>query len=52
LDALSEKTAQAAEQNPHKDQHGYSANCNLCHHVHKKSTNYCLTCHAFNWPVP
>jgi Cytochrome c3 len=52
LEALIEKTAQAKDQNPHKDQHGYSVNCNLCHHAHKPATNHCLTCHDFKWPVP
>jgi len=52
MTALVASTKDALEQNPHEDKHGYSANCNLCHHQHKKAANYCLTCHAFNWPVP
>jgi len=52
MDALIAKTAQAKDQNPHQDQHGYAANCNLCHHAHKPGKNYCLTCHAYPWEVP
>lgn len=52
MDALIARTAQAKDHNPHADQHGYAANCNLCHHQHKPSKNYCLTCHSYNWPVP
>jgi len=51
---LAEKTANVKPTNPHKNRH-YSteADCNLCHHQHKKSENFCLPCHArFDFVVP
>ncbi len=51
---LAEKTANVKPTNPHNNRH-YSteADCNLCHHQHKKSENFCLPCHArFDLIVP
>jgi hypothetical protein len=51
---LAEKTAHGKPTNPHKNRH-YSteADCNLCHHQHKKSNNFCLPCHnRFDFIVP
>ena len=51
---LAEKTAQAKPNNPHQNRHyGTEGDCNLCHHQHKKSENFCLPCHArFKFVVP
>lgn len=39
--------------NPHNSPHyGKEADCNLCHHVHEKSENFCTQCHQFNFKVP
>lgn len=51
---LSKKTAAVKPTNPHNNRH-YSteADCNLCHHQHKKSENFCLPCHGrFDFVVP
>lgn len=51
---LADKTANTTPTNPHKNRH-YSteADCNLCHHQHKKSENFCLPCHGrFDFVVP
>jgi hypothetical protein len=51
---LAEKTANAKPLNPHENRHyGTEADCNLCHHQHKKSENFCLPCHQrFVFVVP
>jgi hypothetical protein len=51
---LAEKTANAKPRNPHENRHyGTEADCNLCHHQHKKSENFCLPCHQrFGFVVP
>jgi hypothetical protein len=44
--ALAEKTANVKPLNPHESRHyGTEADCNLCHHQHKTSENFCLDCH-------
>jgi Cytochrome c3 len=52
-----EKVAAATEKmapaNPHNSPHyGKQADCNLCHHQHEKSEDYCAKCHKFNFNVP
>jgi len=37
--------------NPH-DSHLGNLKCELCHHAHKPSENYCSTCHEFDYKVP
>jgi len=37
--------------NPHESHLG-EVKCELCHHAHKPSENYCSTCHEFNFKVP
>ncbi len=37
--------------NPH-DSHLGALKCELCHHAHRPSENYCGTCHEFNFKVP
>jgi len=51
---LAEKTANVKPRNPHESRHyGTEADCNLCHHQHKKSENFCLPCHQrFGFVVP
>jgi hypothetical protein len=50
---LAEKTANVKPQNPHQSPHyGTDADCNLCHHQHSKSENFCSQCHSFNFIVP
>ena len=52
-DKLAAKTAQVKPENPHTSPHyGTSLDCNLCHHQHAKSENYCSQCHNFNFKVP
>jgi len=50
---LAAKTAQVKPTNPHTSPHyGTDLDCNLCHHQHAKSENYCLQCHSFPFRVP
>jgi hypothetical protein len=51
--ALAAKTANVKPLNPHESRHyGTEADCNLCHHQHEKSVNFCLDCHPrFNFKV-
>jgi hypothetical protein len=51
---LAAKTAKVKPRNPHENKHyGTEADCNLCHHQHKKSENFCLPCHQrFDFVVP
>ncbi len=37
--------------NPHASHDG-DLSCNLCHHAHKKSEDYCIKCHVFDYEVP
>jgi hypothetical protein len=37
--------------NPHES-HLENVKCELCHHAHKSSENYCSTCHEFDYKVP
>jgi len=49
-----EKIAEMSQKvvpNPH-DSHLGDLKCELCHHGHKPSENYCSTCHEFNFKVP
>ncbi|MCX7981760.1 MAG: cytochrome c3 family protein [Syntrophales bacterium] len=50
---LAERTAHVKPTNPHTSPHyGTELDCNLCHHQHTKSENYCLQCHSFPFRVP
>jgi hypothetical protein len=52
-DKLAEKTAGVKPKNPHESPHyGKTLDCNLCHHQHGKSENYCNQCHRFDFVVP
>ena len=44
---LAERT-QKVIPNPH-DSHLGNVECGLCHHGHKKSEDYCSTCHDFGY---
>ncbi|HAR96556.1 MAG TPA: hypothetical protein DCR97_11435 [Deltaproteobacteria bacterium] len=47
------KTAEVKPTNPHTSPHyGTDLDCNLCHHQHRKSENYCSQCHKFDFRVP
>ncbi len=46
-------TAGVKPENPHGSPHyGKDADCNLCHHQHERSENFCSQCHKFNFKVP
>ena len=51
---LAEKTADVKPTNPHKNRHfDTETDCSKCHHIHKKSENYCVSCHQpFNFVTP
>jgi hypothetical protein len=52
-DKLAEKTAKVKPENPHTSPHyGTTLDCNLCHHQHKKSENFCAQCHKYDFVVP
>jgi hypothetical protein len=52
-DKLAEKTAKVKPSNPHESPHyGRTLDCNLCHHQHGKSENFCSQCHKFDFVVP
>jgi RecJ-like exonuclease len=51
-DDVAKKTS-AVKPNPHNNPHqGTSLDCDLCHHMHIKSENYCSQCHMFKYNVP
>lgn len=50
---LVEKTAKVKPENPHTSPHyGANLDCNLCHHQHGKSENYCNQCHNYSFTTP
>ena len=52
-DKLAEKTAKVKPHSPHESPHyGKTLDCNVCHHQHKKSENFCSQCHKFDYVVP
>jgi hypothetical protein len=53
MERVSAATAEVKPHNPHDSPHyGKNSDCNLCHHQHEKSENYCSQCHNFNYSVP
>ena len=39
--------------NPHdSDHYGTDMDCEVCHHMHRQSENFCMQCHDFEWIVP
>jgi hypothetical protein len=52
-ETVASKTAEVKPKNPHTSPHyGTDLDCNLCHHQHRKSENYCSQCHKFDFTVP
>jgi uncharacterized CHY-type Zn-finger protein len=53
FEKVAARTANVKPHNPHSSPHGnpYTA-CDLCHHQHAKSENFCAQCHAFKFVVP
>lgn len=52
-DKLAERTATVRPENPHTSPHyGTTLDCNLCHHQHAKSENFCSQCHDYKFMVP
>lgn len=50
---LAEKTKDVKPTNPHTSPHyGTELDCNLCHHQHTRSENYCSQCHSFDFKTP
>lgn len=46
-------TAKVKPQNPHVSAHYNSdLDCNVCHHQHTKSEDFCVECHTFGFKVP
>lgn len=46
-------TAKVKPQNPHVSTHyNTDLDCNVCHHQHTKSENFCVECHKFEFKVP
>ena len=45
------KSTEKLKVNPHGSHDG-DLPCNLCHHSHKKSEDYCIKCHVFDYEVP
>ncbi len=53
MDKVAAITAGVKPTNPHTSPHyGKKSDCNLCHHQHEKSENYCLQCHKFEFRLP
>lgn len=53
MEKVAARTAKVKPNNPHASPHGktYIA-CDLCHHQHAKSENFCAQCHDFKFAVP
>lgn len=52
-EAIFAATAAVKPRNPHGSPHyGKEADCNLCHHQHETSENFCSQCHKFEFKVP
>ena len=52
LGELVNATAGHSEANPHDSHYGPELDCDLCHHVHSESENFCNQCHDFSYVVP
>jgi hypothetical protein len=52
-EAVAKLTEGHAEENPHNSPHyGMDLDCELCHHAHEESENYCAQCHDWALVVP
>ncbi|MCK9273561.1 MAG: cytochrome c3 family protein [Syntrophales bacterium] len=45
-------TKDVKDANPHDSHYGPELDCDLCHHAHKESENFCNQCHEFDFVVP
>lgn len=53
LNDLVEATKDNKEANPHNSPHyGPELDCDLCHHAHETSENFCSECHDFKFIIP
>lgn len=53
MEKVAATTAGVKPTNPHTSPHyGKKSDCNLCHHQHEKSENYCSQCHKFDFKLP
>ena len=53
VEKLAEKTAKVKPANPHASpHHGADLDCNVCHHQHRRSEDFCSQCHKFDFTVP
>ncbi|MBU1193912.1 MAG: cytochrome c3 family protein [Proteobacteria bacterium] len=52
IENLLNNTKDNKEANPHNSHYGPELDCDLCHHVHKPSENFCNQCHEFTFIIP
>lgn len=53
MEKVAAVTASVKPTNPHTSPHyGKKSDCNLCHHQHETSENYCAQCHKFDFKLP
>jgi hypothetical protein len=53
MEKVAATTAGVKPTNPHTSPHyGKKSDCNLCHHQHERSENYCSQCHKFDFRLP
>lgn len=52
IGGLVEKTKDNKEANPHDSHYGPELDCDLCHHVHIASENFCNQCHEYTFVIP
>lgn len=47
------KMTETLSPNPHNSPHyGPELDCDLCHHIHEESENFCNECHSFEFVIP
>lgn len=52
LEELVAATKDVLGTNPHFSHYGPELDCDLCHHAHAESENFCNQCHEFNYVIP
>lgn len=52
LEDLRDQKSGNIEANPHDSHYGPDLDCDLCHHVHQVSEDFCIQCHDFEFVVP
>lgn len=45
-------TKDVEEANPHNSHYGPELDCDVCHHAHAESENFCNQCHEFKFVIP